>query len=175
MTGDERLRLAAGDLFQAHLLADDVAERDSDAVRDHNDRAGFPHELRNRGINALLPWCAQSAEALRFFINVVAEKKCQEERRGDLVPLLNAGIRDRKVDTSMISSWKWKCARRNRRPTRRQLRNIRFTSPGVALVTTSKSFGSRPSRRSRTQSRRRDSRQSRCLSGGRGCAGHSGS
>ena len=56
----------------------------------------------------------------------------------------------RNVDVSMILSPKNTVASRNRRPMIRQLRNSDFTSLGVALVATSKSFGLRPSRRSRT-------------------------
>lgn len=92
VTGGECLRSASGDLFQAHLLADDVAERDPHAVRDHDYRTGFTHELRHRGINALLPGAALAAEALRLLIDVLAEKESQEERRRDLVPLLHSGI-----------------------------------------------------------------------------------
>ena len=57
----------------------------------------------------------------------------------------------RNVATSMMSRPKNTCARRNLRPTSRQLRNSRLTSSGSASVTTSKSFGSSPSIRSRTQ------------------------
>ena len=56
----------------------------------------------------------------------------------------------RNVAVSMTFSPKRTCARRKRRPTRKQLRNAFFTSFGVALVPTSKSFGFRPSSRSRT-------------------------
>ena len=42
------------------------------------------------------------------------------------------------------------CASLNRRPIRKQLRNAFFTSFGLADVPTSKSFGLRPMRRSRT-------------------------
>ncbi len=92
LAGDERLRPATGDLLQARLLGDDVAERDPDAVRDHDERADFSHELRCRGVDTLLPRRALGAEVLRLLIDVLAEQKCQEERRGDLVPLLDAGI-----------------------------------------------------------------------------------
>ena len=57
----------------------------------------------------------------------------------------------RKVDVSMIFGPKKMCARRKRRPMIRQFLNSRRMSFGVALVTTSKSFGLRPSSRSRTQ------------------------
>jgi hypothetical protein len=57
----------------------------------------------------------------------------------------------RKVDTSRIfPPLKYTCARRNRRPMRRQLRNSARIWSGVALVAMSKSFGSRPMSRSRT-------------------------
>ena len=49
-----------------------------------------------------------------------------------------------KVAVSITLSPKRTCARRNLRPIRKQLRNARFTSFGLALVPTSKSFGCRP-------------------------------
>src|SRR6185369_11939863 len=92
LTGDEHLRPATGDLLQARLLGNYVAEGEPGAVRDLNERADFSQELRCRGVDTLLPRRTLGAEVLRLLIEVLAEKKCQEERRGDLVPPLDAGI-----------------------------------------------------------------------------------
>lgn len=92
LSGDEQLRPAAGDLLQARLLGNDVAERKPGAVRDLNERADFSQELSCRGIHTLLPRHTLAAEVIRLLVEVLAKKKCQEERLGDLVPLLNAGI-----------------------------------------------------------------------------------
>ena len=56
----------------------------------------------------------------------------------------------RNVATSIVSGPNTTCARRKRRPIRRQLRNCCLTCSGVASVATSKSFGWPPSSRSRT-------------------------
>ncbi len=92
LAGDECLRLATGDLLQARLLGNDVAECESDAVRDLNVRADFSQELRCRGVNTLLPRHTFGAEGTRLLIKVLAKQKCQEERLGDRTPLLDAGI-----------------------------------------------------------------------------------
>jgi hypothetical protein len=63
----------------------------------------------------------------------------------------SAALIARNVATSMISRPKNTCARRKRRPMSRQLRKVRLTSSGSALVAMSKSFGVMPISRSRTQ------------------------
>jgi hypothetical protein len=63
----------------------------------------------------------------------------------------DGAVAARKVATSMISRPKNTWASRKRRPTRRQLRNSFRTCSGSASVATSKSFGSMPISRSRTQ------------------------
>ena len=56
----------------------------------------------------------------------------------------------RNVATSISAPALRTWARRKRRPISRQLRNTSLTCSGLASVATSKSFGSRPSKRSRT-------------------------
>ena len=71
-------------------------------------------------------------------------------RSSGLAPRSPGSGSRRKVETSTTRSWKRTWTRRKRRPMTRELRNRRRISAGRASVAMSKSFGRRPSIKSRT-------------------------